>query len=82
MDTYLLICEGACNPRKLLDLVAVLGQESELNKKTVGSSPCAVPGFAQAVRRLHYTEHTMISTKDAKCGTCGNSRVYGNPREL
>ena len=78
MHAYLLICEGACNPRKLLDRVTELERKSGLNKNTyVGAHPCAVPGFAKAIRRLRYTVHTMTSSGDAKCCTCGGYRVYG-----
>ena len=74
--TYLLICEGACNP----NIGYIDEQVRESNRSTMredGRIPMSVDEAREiGLRSLRHTEHALFGI-DCACFQCGHVRRYG-----
>lgn len=81
--TYLLICEGACNPTlREVDLIILAYRNLTIGfRANVRLARLGFNDFSDMVglqRSLRHTEHvTLPGDRRAMCLTCGKQRQYG-----
>ena len=86
-STYVLICEGPCNPslavldedvRRLASFLRWSDHVRDMEDSHYGRYQLGNEALWRAQQRLHYTPHHMVSPTRAVCQDCGYERQYGS----